>query len=79
MVVILYVVQFKSTALIKNMVNQEVLDGVKTVNVFYYAEANILVKQVPVLQRQLFNTGNRLTKKLLYFQYHITFKIVQSC
>jgi len=35
------------------MVNQEVLDGVKTVSVFCYAEANISVKQVTVLQRQL--------------------------
>jgi len=53
MVVILDDFQCKSTALIENMVNQEVLDGVKTVSVFYYAEANISVKQVTVLQGQL--------------------------
>jgi hypothetical protein len=35
------------------MVNEEVLDEVKTVSVFYYTEANISVKQVTVLQRQI--------------------------
>ena len=34
------------------MVNQELLDGVKTVSVFY-AEANFSIKQVTVLHRQL--------------------------
>lgn len=52
MAVILDVFQFKSISLIENMVNQELLDGVKTVSVFY-AEANFSIKQVTVLHRQL--------------------------
>jgi hypothetical protein len=67
MVAIPDIFQFKSTAFIENMMNQEALDRVKTVSVFYYAEANISVKQIIVLQRQLLITETGEPKNYCIF------------